>query len=101
MFTVQHNPEGYSRFFQKVFPDITQVFRDSPEGHSRYPQTEALQIASISCCHIYKYKKAGDQRSPAQNQIRPGGFEPPTSWSVAKRSIQLSYGRIFCLFYLK
>ena len=25
--------------------------------------------------------------------VRPGGFEPPTSWSVARRSIQLIYGR--------
>ncbi len=30
--------------------------------------------------------------------VRPGGFEPPTSWSVAKRSVQLSYGRIFYVF---
>ena len=28
-----------------------------------------------------------------QPLVRPGGLEPPTSWSVAKRSIQLSYGR--------
>ena len=27
--------------------------------------------------------------------MRPEGLEPPTSWSVAKRSIQLSYGRLF------
>ena len=26
-------------------------------------------------------------------KIRPEGFEPPTSWSVARHSIQLSYGR--------
>ena len=25
--------------------------------------------------------------------VRPEGVEPPTSWSVAKHSIQLSYGR--------
>ena len=26
--------------------------------------------------------------------VRPGGLEPPAFWSVAKRSIQLSYGPI-------
>ena len=27
--------------------------------------------------------------------MRPEGLEPPAFWSVARRSIQLSYGRIF------
>ena len=26
--------------------------------------------------------------------MRPEGFEPPTSWSVARHSIELSYGRM-------
>ena len=26
--------------------------------------------------------------------VRPEGVEPPTFWSVARRSIQLSYGRL-------
>lgn len=30
---------------------------------------------------------------------RPEGFEPPTFWSVAKRSIQLSQGRFLMLEY--
>ena len=28
-----------------------------------------------------------------QGDVRPAGFEPATSWSEAKRSIQLSYKR--------
>jgi hypothetical protein len=36
------------------------------------------------------------KNSPAQvldKLVRPEGFEPPASWFVARRSIQLSYGR--------
>jgi hypothetical protein len=29
-----------------------------------------------------------------KNMVRPGGLELPTFWFVARRSIQLSYGRV-------
>ncbi len=34
-------------------------------------------------------------KKKANKMVRLLGFEPRTSWSVAKRSIQLSYRRIF------
>jgi hypothetical protein len=36
---------------------------------------------------------AGEQKDLVREVVRPGGLEPPAFWSVARRSIQLSYGR--------
>src|SRR2546421_12928354 len=35
----------------------------------------------------------GLRYAPKKSLMRPEGLEPPAFWSVAKRSIQLSYGR--------
>ena len=40
-------------------------------------------------------KKTAGAETPAENMVRPKGLEPLTFWSVAKRSIQLSHGRVF------
>ena len=41
------------------------------------------------------FLNGNSQPKSFQISARPEGFEPPTFWSVAKRSIQLSQGRIF------
>jgi hypothetical protein len=38
-------------------------------------------------------KDRPSSRRSACQMVRPEGFEPPTFWSVARHSIQLSYGR--------
>ncbi len=39
-----------------------------------------------------RQKGCGKVEQPSR-MVRPEGFEPPTYWFVARRSIQLSYGR--------
>ena len=38
-------------------------------------------------------RRATDARKLLKGMVRSGGFEPPAFWSVARRSIQLSYER--------
>ena len=40
-----------------------------------------------------KRQKGCREVKQRSRMVRPEGFEPPTYWFVARRSIQLSYGR--------
>ncbi len=59
-----------------------------PEGRElRAGSREPFQERRLSCRPL----PAPSSQLPP---MRPGGLEPPAFWSVAKRSIQLSYGRV-------
>ena len=49
--------------------------------------TQRLAISASSC------SLTTHRLHPDWELVRPEGVEPPAFWSVAKRSIQLSYGR--------
>jgi hypothetical protein len=71
------------------FEPATSCSRSRRATELRYaPQTDVRFPMSGSSAF-----GAGYRTSDIARAMRPGGFEPPAFWSVARRSIQLSYGR--------
>jgi hypothetical protein len=57
----------------------------------RCRRTPLLSAGSSNHCVELPATTKGSRSRKAM--VRPEGFEPPASWFVARRSIQLSYGR--------
>lgn len=51
---------------------------------------------TITSSHQLVHKKPSLPEGNKGFSVRPRGFEPLTFWSVARRSVQLSYGRLTC-----
>jgi hypothetical protein len=68
-------------------------------GKCRLMVTCDIEHVSLDCFDSVVTSQRGDLETTAIAKAyvaRPEGLEPPTSWSVARRSIQLSYGRMNC-----
>ena len=95
------------QFSKQMFLKRTIKFIIDPKKE----QPRYSSYSNLPCCKCWKWAQAGRKPAGAQrgraNHIlnnrmfyrdimaRPGRFELPTSWSVVRRSIQLSYGRFF------
>ena len=55
-----------------------------------YVRNEGLRTPALAL----PFKVLADFKSPKSKLARPERFELPTTWFVARYSIQLSYGRI-------
>ena len=73
-----------------------QTFKIAP-GNRTPDVLRASQVRELrSLPRAHETKKAPHLWGLFVFMARPERFELPTSWFVAMRSIQLSYGRVYC-----